>query len=39
MRGIDNWRAVKANWIDFAICRSSYGKSKFEGNILYEGEG
>ncbi len=47
MKGIDvsewngeiDWRAVKAAGVDFAICRSSYGKSKFDPTFQRNVEG
>ena len=46
MRGVDvsifnenvNWQALKAAGIDFAICRTGYGKSNFDENFQHNVE-
>ena len=46
MRGVDvsifnenvDWRALKAAGIDFAICRTGYGKSGFDENFQHNVE-
>lgn len=37
--GVIPWQAVKSAGMDFAICRSSYGKSKFDSTFQYNVEG